>query len=65
MILGLIILLSGSAESTTYLTRTIESAPKIKQMEFDAEEVKARLNSILIGVFQRLFEGKYQVWGKR
>jgi len=49
----------GQIEKRKMITRTIESAPKIKKMGFDPEEVKARLNSILTEVIQRLFEGKY------
>jgi hypothetical protein len=41
------------------VTRSIASAPRTKKIGFDPEEVKARLNSILTEVIQRLFEGKY------
>lgn len=49
----------GQIEKRKMLTRSIESEPKTKKMGFDLEEVKAKLNSILTEVIQRLFEGKY------
>lgn len=49
----------GQIKKRRMVTRSIESAPKTKKMGFDPDEVKARLNSILTEVIQRLFEGKY------
>jgi len=49
----------GQVEKRKMVTRSIESAPNTKKMGFDPEEVKARLNSILTEVIQKLFEGKY------
>lgn len=49
----------GQIEKRKMVTRSIASTPRTKKMGFDPEEVKARLNSILTEVIQRLFEGKY------
>jgi len=49
----------GQIEKRKMVTRSIASAPRTKKVGFDPEEVKARLNSILTEVIQRLFEGKY------
>ncbi len=49
----------GQIQKRKMVTRSIKSAPRTKKMGFDPEEVKARLNSILTEVIQRLFEGKF------
>jgi len=49
----------GQIKKRKMVTRSIESAPKTKKVGFEPDEVKARLNSILTEVIQKLFEGKY------
>lgn len=49
----------GQMEEKQVVTRKIESAPQTKRVGFDPDKVKAKLNTILTDVIQKLFQDLY------